>query len=129
MKHIEVVAGVIYQEDKILCVRRGKHKFDYLSLKFEFPGGKIEDGETKEDALLREIKEELEMNIEIQKEFLTVFYEYPDFKITMYSFICICKSDSFILKEHVEFKWLLNTELSSLDWADADIPIVKKLRA
>ncbi len=129
MKHIEVVAGVIYQEDKILCVRRGKHKFDYLSLKFEFPGGKIEDGETKEDALLREIKEELEMNIEIQKEFLTVFYEYPDFKITMYSFICRCKSDDFILKEHVEFKWLLNTELSSLDWADADIPIVKKLRA
>ena len=129
MKHIEVVAAVIYKENKILCVKRGKHKFDYLSLKFEFPGGKIELGETKEDALVREIKEELEMNIEIQKEFLTVSFAYPDFKITMYSFICICKSDVFKLKEHVEFRWLLNTELSALDWASADIPVVEKLRA
>jgi len=129
MKHIEVVAAVIYKGNKILCVKRGKHKFDYISLKFEFPGGKIELGETKEEALLREIKEELDMNIEIQKEFLTVFFEYPDFKITMHSFICACKSDVFNLKEHVEFKWLLNTELSTLDWAAADMPIVEKLRA
>ena len=129
MNHIEVVAAVIYQGNKILCVKRGIHKFDYISLKFEFPGGKIELGETKEDALLREIKEELDMNIEIQKEFLTVFFEYPDFKITMHSFICKCKSEVFNLKEHVEFRWLLNTELSALDWAAADIPIVEKLRA
>lgn len=129
MKHIEVVAAVIYKDNKILCVKRGSHKFDYISLKFEFPGGKIEIGETKEEALLREIKEELDMNIEIQKEFLTVFYEYPDFKITMHSFICTCKSEFFSLKEHVEFRWLLKTELSSLDWAAADIPIVEKLRA
>ncbi|MDP1959419.1 MAG: (deoxy)nucleoside triphosphate pyrophosphohydrolase [Methylotenera sp.] len=129
MKHIEVVAAVIYKGNKILCVQRGKHKFDYISLKFEFPGGKIEIGETKEDALIREIKEELEMNIEIQKEFLTVFFEYPDFKITMHSFICICNSDVFSLKEHVEFKWLLNTELGGLDWASADIPIVEKLQS
>jgi 8-oxo-dGTP diphosphatase len=127
MKHIEVVAAVIYKENKILCVKKGKHKFDYLSLKFEFPGGKIEIGETKEDALTREIKEELEMNIEIQKEFLTVFFDYPDFKITMHSFICICKSDVFKLNEHVDYVWLLNTELSKLDWAGADIPIVEKL--
>ncbi len=129
MKHIEVVAAVIYKDNKILCVKRGSHKFDYISLKFEFPGGKIEIGETKEEALLREIKEELDMNIEIQKEFLTVFFEYPDFKITMHSFICRCKSEVFSLKEHVEFRWLLKTELSELDWAAADIPIVEKLRA
>ena len=129
MKHIEVVAAVIYKDNKILCVKRGSHKFDYISLKFEFPGGKIEIGETKEEALLREIKEELDMNIEIQKEFLTVFFEYPDFKITMHSFICRCKSEVFCLKEHVEFRWLLKTELSGLDWAAADIPIVEKLRA
>lgn len=129
MKHIEVVAAVIYKNNKILCVKRGQHKYDYISLKFEFPGGKIEIGETKEEALLRELKEELDMNVEIQKEFLKVLFEYPDFKITMHSFICLCKSEVFSLKEHVEFRWLLNTELSSLDWAAADIPIVEKLKA
>lgn len=75
MNHIEVVAAIIYQKNKILCVRRGKHKFDYLSMKFEFPGGKIEKGESKEDALIREINEELEIKIEIQEEFLTALYE------------------------------------------------------
>jgi 8-oxo-dGTP diphosphatase len=72
LKTIEVVAAIIYYEDKILCVQRGENKYQYISHKFEFPGGKLEIGETKVDAIKREIFEELNMIIEIQEEFITV---------------------------------------------------------
>jgi len=127
MKNIEVVAAIILFNNKILCVQRNKNKFDYISHKFEFPGGKVEIGETNEEALLREIKEELEMDIIIQKHFLTVDHEYPDFKLTMHSFICSCANRDLTLTEHIDFKWLNKDQMKSLDWAAADIPIVDKL--
>lgn len=127
MKKIEVVAGVIFWKDLILCVQRPKNKLNYISEKFEFPGGKIEEGETKEEALHRELLEELNLFTKIKSFFLTVVHEYPDFELTMHSFICEVDSKKLILHEHIDEKWLKVNELTTLDWAAADIPIVDKL--
>lgn len=127
MKHYIVVAAIIKFEDRILCMQRNTSKYDYLSYKYEFPGGKVEVGESNEDALHREIKEELDLEILVEDEFFTVNHEYPDFKLTMHSFLCKSSTPEFKLKEHVAFKWLPQSELMSLDWAAADVPIVEKL--
>ncbi len=127
MKKIEVVAGVIYNEKLILCVQRPKNKLQYISEKFEFPGGKIEEGETKEETLHREIMEELNLSIEIKSFFITVVHEYPDFELTMHCYKCECDNKELKLHEHIDQKWLKINELTFLDWAAADIPIVKKL--
>ena len=127
MKSIEVVAAIILKANKILCVQRGENKYDYISKKYEFPGGKIEPGESKVAALKREILEELKIEINISEEFITVTHIYPDFKITMYSFLCTCESIALELSEHIDFKWLNKSELKKLDWAAADIPIVESL--
>lgn len=127
MKTIEVVAAIIKYEDKILCVQRGESKLDYISKKYEFPGGKMEKGESKEETIKREIFEELKMRINVLEEFHTVTYEYPDFILTMHSFICTCDNPQLTLTEHINFIWLKKNELESLNWAAADIPIMKKL--
>ena len=127
MKRIEVVAAIIISENKILCVQRGENKYNYISKKYEFPGGKIENGESKEEAIKREIYEELRMKIRELKEFVTVYHEYPDFQLTMHSYICTCEDCFLELTEHIDFQWLDINELRGLDWAAADIPIVEKL--
>ena len=127
MKKVEVVAGVIFFEDKVLCVQRPKNKHNYISEKFEFPGGKIELGETREEALNRELLEELNVSTKIKSFYLTVVHQYPDFELTMHSFICEVDSKELKLNEHIDQKWLTINELSDLDWAAADIPIVDKL--
>jgi len=127
MKSIEVVAAIIIYENKILCVQRGENKYDYISKKYEFPGGKMELGETKEQTIKREIHEELNMHIDVEKEFTTVIHQYPDFILTMHSFICKCDNPILKLTEHIDFKWLKVNELENLDWAEADIPITQKL--
>lgn len=127
MKKIEVVAGIIFFQDQVLCVQRPKNKLNYISNKFEFPGGKIEEGETKEEALHRELFEELNISTKIKSFYLTVVHEYPDFELTMHSFICEVESKELTLHEHIDQKWLLIDELTALDWAAADIPIVDKL--
>tara|TARA_R110002051_G_scaffold298997_1_gene366054 strand:+ start:1441 stop:1836 length:396 start_codon:yes stop_codon:yes gene_type:complete len=127
MKKIEVVAGVIYWKDLILCVQRPKNKLSYISKKFEFPGGKIEEGETKEQALHRELFEELNISTKIKSFFITVVHDYPDFELTMHTFICEVNSKDLTLNEHIDQKWLTLKELDVLDWAAADLPIVQKL--
>lgn len=127
MKCVEVVAAVIIHDDKILCVQRGVNKYDYISMKYEFPGGKLEKGETKIDCIKREILEELNMKIEVKYDFLTVKHEYPDFIIEMHSFICNVRTNELVLTEHIDFKWLDKKDLNKLDWAEADMPIVNKL--
>lgn len=127
MKKIEVVAGVIFFEDQVLCVQRPKNKLNYISEKFEFPGGKIEQGETKEEALHRELLEELSVSTKIKSFFLTVVHEYPDFELTMHSFTCEVETQELTLHEHIDQKWLTINKLYELDWAAADIPIVEKL--
>jgi len=127
MKHYNVVAAIIMHNDKILCMQRGTSKYDYISMKYEFPGGKIEQNETEIEAIKREIKEELIMNISVQNKFLTVDHNYPDFKITMHSYICTTLDTSFTLTEHINYQWLNKSELKYLDWAAADVPIIEKL--
>jgi len=127
MKCIEVVAAIIVNDNKILCVQRGENKYDYISKKFEFPGGKIEDGESKVAALKREIFEELKMDVISADEFITVVHKYPDFNLIMHGYMCTCRDTSLVLSEHIDFKWLNKSELVNLDWAAADIPIVEKL--
>lgn len=128
MKTIEVVAAIIINNNKILCVQRGDNKREYIAFKYEFPGGKVEIGETREEALVREIKEELGIEITILEEFLTVDHTYPDFNVIMHSFICGCENSEVQLSEHVALQWLPKKELFTLDWAAADIPIVQKLQ-
>jgi 8-oxo-dGTP diphosphatase len=129
MKHYTVVAAIIVSEDQILCTQRNESKYDYVSFKFEFPGGKVENGETPEDALSREIKEELDLSIDILSPYLTVTHKYPDFELEMHSFLCHSNSRNPHLKEHVQYLWLKREELNQLDWAAADLPIVEKLQS
>jgi 8-oxo-dGTP diphosphatase len=127
MKTFEVVAAIIIYNNKVLCVQRGENKHEYISKKYEFPGGKMEIGETKEETIKREILEELDMIIETKEEFITVTHQYPDFILTMHSFICKCDSPTLTLTEHINHMWLNKNELEKLDWAAADIPIMRKL--
>ena len=127
MKQIEVVAAIIQFENKFLCVQRGEGKYDYISLKYEFPGGKIEPGESLNQALEREIKEELQYDICVKEKFLTVEHQYPDFQLKMHSYLCSAVHTNLTLTEHINYRWLEINQLDELDWAAADIPIVEKL--
>lgn len=129
MKTIEVVAAVIHNNNKILCVQRPENKLDYISKKYEFPGGKIEKNESLEDALKRELKEELNIEEEIGEFLIKVEHDYPDFKLIMHSFIVEVDYYDIKLNEHINYKWLNKNELLKLDWAAADIPIIKKLNS
>ncbi|MEN9744026.1 MAG: hypothetical protein RLZZ65_1831 [Bacteroidota bacterium] len=127
MKHIEVVAAVIQHQNKILAVQRGPAKYDYISKKWEFPGGKIEAGETEQQTIIREIREELDMHIEVNTKLLTVEHPYPDFHLTMHTYLCTTEENKPKLTEHLAFCWLDKNELVNLDWAGADVPIVEAL--
>ena len=127
MKKIDVVAAVIVNNEKVLCVQRNTTKYDYLSYKYEFPGGKVEKGETREDALTREIHEELLMDIIIDRPFLTVEHAYPDFNITLHCFLCSCENPQHTLTEHIDAKWMPIDLIATLDWAEADIKVVDKI--
>jgi 8-oxo-dGTP diphosphatase len=129
MKQIEVVAAIINNKDEVLCVQRGINKLEYLSKKYEFPGGKIEQGETHREALKREIMEELHIPIEIEQKFITIEHDYPNFHLTMHAYECTVSSKDLTLTEHLDFKWLTIDKLKELDWAAADIPIVNNLVA
>ena len=128
MKKIEVVAGIICYKDEIFCVQRPENKLEYISKKYEFPGGKIEKGESKKEALKRELDEELSFKpTKIDSLFITVVHEYPDFELTMHCFKCYTDTKEIQLNEHISSEWLTLDRLNELDWAAADIPIVKKL--
>lgn len=129
MKELNVVAAILIYNNKILCAQRSEGKFDYISYKYEFPGGKLEKGESPEEGLHRELIEEMDVNVDINKMqyFNTVDHEYPDFKIKMHSFICDVEDDKINLKEHNAIKWLKKEQLNTLDWAAADLPIVDEL--
>lgn len=127
MKKIEVVAAVIMKNSKILAVQKSKAKFEYVSYKWEFPGGKVELDETFEQAIKREIQEELNIQIIPTELLITVEHQYPDFHLTMHCFSCCYESGELRLNEHIALKWLNNDELDQLDWAAADLPVVNKL--
>ncbi|NLP35888.1 MAG: (deoxy)nucleoside triphosphate pyrophosphohydrolase [Clostridiales bacterium] len=125
MKNIEVVAAILVKEDKILATKRGYGEFMNM---WEFPGGKIEPGEAKEEALLREIREELNIEISIGDLLCTVDYDYPDFHLTMHCFICTVTDGKITLIEHKDAKWLSMDELDTVQWLPADIGILDKIK-
>ena len=127
MKQVEVVAAIIQIEDRFLCLQRSVGKYDYISLKYEFPGGKIEAGESKQQALKREIREELQYDIQVEQKFLTIEHQYPDFQLRMHSYLCSASNTNLTLTEHIDCQWLRASQLDGLDWVTADIPIVKRL--
>jgi 8-oxo-dGTP diphosphatase len=128
MKTIHVAAAVIIQDEKILCVQRNENKFDYISKKWEFPGGKVEENEKIEETIIREIKEELNLEIKIKNFLIQVDHSYPDFRIIMDTFECEIIGGNLYLNEHIDSFWLNRNELNQLDWAEADLPIVSKLK-
>lgn len=127
MKTIHVTAAVIIKNKKILCVQRCENKYEYISKKWEFPGGKVEEKESIEETIIREIEEELDLKIKVNNLLMQVDHQYPDFRILMDTFICEIENGLLKLNEHLDFKWLEKNELLTLDWAAADIPIVNAL--
>ncbi len=126
MKTIEVVAAIIIHNDQIFATQRGYGEFKDG---WEFPGGKMEPGETPQQALVREIREELDTEIEVGSLVETVEYDYPNFHLTMHCFLCTIRSGELVLKEHEAAKWLTRAELDSVDWLPADVKVVEKLKA
>ena len=125
MKEIKVVAAIIKNEDKILATKRGYGEFINM---WEFPGGKIEPGETKKQALVREIKEELNIEISVDNFALDMEYQYPNFYLFMSCFMCSIKEGSIELLEHNDGKWITKEELNTLNWLPADIDAVNYLK-
>jgi len=123
--HYRVVAAVIERNGTILCAQRGAGRA--LEGKWEFPGGKVEEGETFKDALIRELEEELSVRIVPGEPLMTVEHRYPDFSLTLHAYRAAIASGEPILGEHRDLRWLTPKELSSLDWAEADLPIVERL--
>ena len=124
---IEVVAAVIHYKNKILCFQKPKGKYEYTSLKYEFPGGKVESGELPVDALRREIQEELCVEISIYDKLITVEHTYPDFSIRMHCYKCEINDLNIVLNEHIDLKILASSKLKNIPWVAADIKVVDLL--
>ena len=124
MKTVRVVAAIIIENDKVFATQRGYGEFKDGC---EFPGGKIEPGETPEEAIVREIKEELDTEVEVIELLDTVEYDYPNFHLSMGCFICKIKSGDLVLKEHEAAKWLTKDTLGSLEWLPADMGLVGEI--
>ena len=125
MKTIEVVAAIIKDADTILATRRGYGEFINM---WEFPGGKIETGETREGALIREIEEELSITISVDQFVTTVDYDYPNFHLTMHCFLCTQTKGTLTLNEHNDSKWIHKSKLNLLNWLPADLDILESLK-
>ena len=124
MKTIEVVAAVIRKDDKIFTTQRGYGEWKDW---WEFPGGKMEPGETQEEALEREIREELSTDISVDEFLCTVEYDYPKFHLVMHCYMCSLLTDSLHLNEHGAAKWLGREELTSVKWLPADVEVIERL--
>lgn len=124
LKIVRVVAAVIRKGDSIFATQRG---YGPQRGQWEFPGGKIEPGETPQEALVREIREELDAEIRVGEKITTVEYSYPSFHLSMDVFFCELESDHLILKEHEAAKWLTKETLRSVEWLPADITLIDEI--
>ena len=123
-KRIEVVAGILLKAGRIFATRRGKGEFKGG---WEFPGGKIEPGETPQEALIRELREELAVEVSVGELLCVVEHDYPAFHLTMHCFLCEIASGEPALLEHDAAKWLKPSELRSVEWLPADVSVVERL--
>jgi 8-oxo-dGTP diphosphatase len=126
MKTYNVVAAIIKQDDKLFATQRGYG--DYKD-GWEFPGGKIEEGETPEQALVREIQEELAITVTVDRHVVDVSYDYPQFHLKMACYLCSIAEGTPRLLEHEAARWLASTEIDSVDWLPADVLVVDALKA
>ena len=117
MQHIEVVAAIIRRDDRVFATQRGYGDWKDW---WEWPGGKMEPGESPEEALVREIREELSTEIRIDKFLQTVEWDYPAFHLTLHCFMCSLESESLHLNEHEAARWLGRDDLASVRWLPAD---------
>lgn len=125
-KHSRVVAAVIMRDDRYLCMQRCRSRYEYISERWEFPGGKVEPGEDDREALVREIKEEMDWDISVERLLATVDYEYPDFCVTLAAYLCEAgPNDDFKLLEHLAYRWLRHDELEQQEWTAADAALIK----
>ena len=121
MKKIEVVAAIIRRDDRIFATQRGYGEFKDW---WEFPGGKMEPGESPEEALVREIREELDAEISVDKLLSTIDWDYPSFHLTLHCYLCSLLSEALHLNEHEAARWLGADELSSVRWLPADYAVL-----
>lgn len=126
-KHVNVAAALLFDKGRIFATKRGASPYAYVAHKYEFPGGKIEAGERGEDAVKRELKEELELDVAVGGLYACHTFEYPDFIITLSVYECEMMSD-FELKEHESYAWLTPAELREEEWAPADADILGSLK-
>lgn len=124
LKRIEVVAAIIRDGDRILATQRGYGRWKGW---WEFPGGKMQEGESREEALIREMKEEMDAGIVIDQYYTTVEYDYPDFHLTMHCYLCHLADGYFKLKEHQDARWLAADTADVLQWLPADEELVANL--
>lgn len=125
MKTINVVAAVIKEADRIFATARGYGEYKGW---WEFPGGKVEAGETPEEALVREIKEELDSTISVEEYIDTIEYDYPEFHLSMRCYFCKLLSGDLTLKEAEEARWLTRDTINGVRWLPADITILEKIK-
>lgn len=132
MKSYNVVAAVICDAGEYLCVQRGQTRYGYTAYKYEFPGGKVEQGETEEHALLRELLEEMDYPVTIERKLCDLHHEYPDFAVTLHFYLCHPADTEhprrFRLNEHISACWLPACAMSSLPWVAADLPLIELLQ-
>ena len=125
MKRIEVVAAIIQKEGRIFATQRGYGEWKDW---WEFPGGKMEPGETPEEALKREILEELSTDIRVDELLCTVEYDYPQFHLTLHCYLCSLLTEALHLNEHEAARWLAKNELESVQWLPADRTVIERLK-
>ena len=126
MKKIEVVAAILHRDGAYFATQRGYGEFEGM---WEFPGGKIEPGESRDIALKREIQEELGVDIVIEDLICTTEYDYPSFHLTMHCYLCSIASGEIELREHKSARWLTTETLNNVEWLPADKELLEKLRA
>ena len=126
-KHVQVAAALIFNQGKIFATKRGDSPYPYVAHKYEFPGGKIEQGESGETAVKRELQEELNMQVAVGSLYAKHTFEYPDFIITLSLYECEMQSE-FTLNEHESYAWIAPKDLNKEEWAPADADILGMLK-
>lgn len=123
-----VVAAVVKRGNEYLCMKRTRSRYPYISERWEFPGGKVQDNESDHEALIREIKEEMDWDVYVGRQLGHVAHHYPDFDIDLTAYLCMAgPEDDFKLLEHLDYKWLKREELDTLNWTEADRKLLEQL--